>query len=256
MKGLSFDQLYPGTYIKSGEFDGKSPTLTIKAVTREMLSNGSGGEEGAVIVAFAETEKQWVMNKTCAVCLRAMWGDDSGEWAGHRLTLHAVSDASGLSESGLCVRVKGSPELERPLQFRARLGRKMVTQTLIPTGKHIETVDFSDDSEGPVVNAATGEVTDPAPPTTQYGDDGAAAAQVAFAGQSQDSDDEPPGRGPLFAPDDPNRPASARQKAELGDLRIGLTDEQERELMVGVDLGTATMGEVEALIAKAREAAS
>ena len=134
MKGLSFDALYPGTYLKAGEFNGKAVTLTVKTITREMLSNGSGGEEPAVTVAFAETEKQFVMNKTNAVSLRAMWGDDSGEWVGHKITLHPVKDESGLSDSGLCIRVKGSPELEKALKFRARLGRKMVTQTLVPTG--------------------------------------------------------------------------------------------------------------------------
>ena len=134
MKGLSFDALYPGTYLKAGEFEGRAVTLTVKTITREMLSNGSGGEKPAVTVAFAETEKQFVMNKTNAVSLRAMWGDDSGEWIGKRVTLHPVKDESGLSDSGLCIRVKGSPELDKPLKFRARLGRKMVTQTLVPTG--------------------------------------------------------------------------------------------------------------------------
>lgn len=134
-KGLSFDQLYPGTYLKAGEFNGKPVTLTIKGVTREMLSNGAGSEEGAVIVSFDETEKKLVLVKTNGVCCRAMWGDDSGAWVGHKLTLHPVKDTSGLSESGLCIRVKGSPELTEPLKFRARLGRKQVTQTLIPTGK-------------------------------------------------------------------------------------------------------------------------
>ena len=134
-KGLSFDQLYPGTYLKAGEFDGKPVTLTITGVTREMLSNGNGSEEGAVIVSFSETEKKLVLVKTNGVCCRAMWGDDSGDWVGHKITLHPVPDASGLSESGLCIRVKGSPELTAPVKFKARLGRKMVTQTLQPTAK-------------------------------------------------------------------------------------------------------------------------
>jgi hypothetical protein len=134
-KGLSFDQLYPGTYLKAGEFDGKPVTLTIKSIVREMLSNGAGSEEGAVIVSFVETEKKLVLVKTNAVCLRALWGDDSGEWIGHRITLHPVPDASGLSESGLCIRVKGSPELTKPMTFASHLGRKIVKQTLVPTGK-------------------------------------------------------------------------------------------------------------------------
>jgi hypothetical protein len=132
-KGLSFDELYPGNFIKAGEFQGKAVTLTITTVKREMLSNGAGGEEGAVTVSFHETPKQFVMNKTNAVCLRAMWGDDSGDWIGKKVTLHPVKDDSGLSESGLCIRVKGSPLLTKPLKFKAHVGRKMLVQTLTPT---------------------------------------------------------------------------------------------------------------------------
>lgn len=130
----SFDSLYPGRFIKAGEFGGKTPTVTIKAIHRDMLANGSGSEEPAVIVEFNETDKSWVMVKTNGVCLRAMFGDDYSEWIGKRITLHAVKDTSGLSESGLCIRVLGAPHLDKPLKFKARLGRKMVTQTLHPTG--------------------------------------------------------------------------------------------------------------------------
>ena len=166
-RGMSFDELYPGTYVKAGEFNGKPATLTIKSVKREMLSNGTGGEEGAVIVAFSETEKLFVMNKTNAVCLRAMWGDDSGEWQGHKVTLHPVKDESGLSESGLCIRVKGSPELPSPLKFRARLGRKMVTQTLVPTGNGKGSPSGGPAPAPVTVDEDTGEVFgfDDGPPT-------------------------------------------------------------------------------------------
>ncbi len=159
-KGLSFDELYPGTYIKAGEFKGKAATLTIKTVTRKLISDGSGTEEPAVIVAFEELEKLWVMNKTCAVCLRAMWGDDSGEWVGHAVTLHPVDDTSGLSESGKCIRVKGSPELDGELKFRAHVGRVMLTQTLVKT-KGRKATDPAPDlaGTGEAVNAETGEVT-------------------------------------------------------------------------------------------------
>ncbi|MGO8683424.1 MAG: hypothetical protein ACLQUT_02420 [Thermoleophilia bacterium] len=139
MRGLSFDELYPGAYLKAGELKGRPVTLKIKSVTREMLSNGAGGEEGAAIVAFEKTEKQFVMNKTNGTCLRAMFGDDTGEWIGKKITLHAVPDASGLSESGMCLRIKGSPQLTKPLTFAAHLGRKIVKQTLVPTGGASET---------------------------------------------------------------------------------------------------------------------
>ena len=143
-----------------------------------------------MIVSFSETEKQFVMNKTNAVCLRAMWGDDSGEWAGHKVTLHPVKDESGLSESGLCIRVKGSPELPSPLKFRARLGRKMVTQTLVPTGN----------GKAAKVDAATGEVGDDftfdeGPPVDAleavYGDGSASEGDTGLEGESPAFDEMP-----------------------------------------------------------------
>jgi hypothetical protein len=189
-KGLSFDQLYPGTYLKAGEFEGKAVTLTVKTITREMLSNGSGGEEPAVTVAFAETEKQFVMNKTNAVSLRAMWGDDSGEWVGHKITLHPVKDESGLSDSGLCIRVKGSPELDKALKFKARLGRKMVTQTLVPTGNGKTPLPANVDSD-------TGEVftfDEDAPSAAQDAADGVAGFseyQDALSAESPENGEMP-----------------------------------------------------------------
>ena len=149
-KGLSFDELFPGKYIKAGEFKGKAVTLTVKSVEREMLSNGTGGEEGAAIVSFAETEKQFVMNKTNGVCFRAMFGDDTGDWVGHKVTLHAVEDESGLSESRQCIRVAGSPELDKQLRFRAHLGRKLVTQTLEPTKAKAKAAPAGDADTGEV----------------------------------------------------------------------------------------------------------
>ncbi|MEI6449162.1 MAG: hypothetical protein WCP98_04330 [Actinomycetes bacterium] len=243
-KGLSFDELYPGTYVKAGEFNGKPATLTIKSVSREMLSNGTGGEEGAVIVAFAESEKLFVMNKTNAVCLRAMWGDDSGEWAGHKVTLHPIKDESGLSESGLCIRVKGSPELTKPINFKARLGRKMVAQTLVPTGRapapapapaHVlpnfdedtgEVFGFEDEApyaEDPASSTQQGQLGDAEANSAPH------ASEPETAPESPADDDDVPGRGPLFAVDDPNRPASGTDKRPLSEALQHVPTEATKE---------------------------
>ena len=152
MKGLSFDELFPGKYLKATDFKGKPATLTIKSVTRPMLSDGSGGESPAVSVQFQELEKILVLNKTNGVCLRAMWGDYSGEWVGHKVTLHPVHDDSGMSDSGLCIRVKGSPELDNDLKFKAHVGLKVIVQKLVPTG--------NGSAPETVVEPETGEVLD------------------------------------------------------------------------------------------------
>jgi hypothetical protein len=211
-KGLSFDQLFPGKYIKAGEFQGKDVTLTVTNVEREMLSNGTGGEEGAAIVSFKETEKQFVMNKTNGVCFRVLWGDDAGEWIGHRITLHAVKDESGLSESGKCIRVAGSPEMDKPITFKARLGRKMVTQTLKPTARKAP-AQAVDEATGEVfadeptdLNPQADSEPNPQPQASVEGSDFGGSDDVPF-----DDAGEPPGRGPL-------RDVSSEPKATAAQL--------------------------------------
>jgi hypothetical protein len=176
----SFDQLYPGEFLTAGEFGGKAVTLTITEIERPLLSNGSGSEEPATVVHFAETPKKFVMNKTNGVCLRAMFGDDPRAYDGKRITLHPVKDESGLSESGLCIRVKGSPDIDKTIKFRAHVGRKMLTQTLMPTKNGKQAAG----------DAGTAVFEDPAPDATEE-------PQAAFDAENGAFDEEPPGRGAL-----------------------------------------------------------
>jgi len=65
----------------------------------------------------------------------AMWGQDSGDWVAKRVTLFAERDASGLSDSGLCLRVKGSPDITKSIVAEIKLPRrKPQKRTLVPTG--------------------------------------------------------------------------------------------------------------------------
>jgi hypothetical protein len=44
-KPVDWDELYPGRFIKAGEFKGKKPTLTIKDVDVESLAGDDGKEK-------------------------------------------------------------------------------------------------------------------------------------------------------------------------------------------------------------------
>lgn len=132
--GLSYDQLFPGRFIKAGEFGGKDVTLTIERVYVDGLETESGATEKRAIVAFKETQREWVLIKTNAQCLVAMWGADSDDWLGKRVTLHPEADPSGLSDSGLCIRVKGSPDLSEAVTATIKLPRrKPLTRKLVVT---------------------------------------------------------------------------------------------------------------------------
>lgn len=130
------DALFPGRFIKASEFTGPV-TMTITGVKREKAEADDGTSEHMAVVSLKETEREWHLNRTNALCLGAMWGRDYTRWAGHRVTLHAEKDTSGLSDSGLCIRVKGSPELQAPMTATIRLPRrKPVKRQLVPTGSH------------------------------------------------------------------------------------------------------------------------
>lgn len=131
---MKFSDMYHSDRIYAADFKGREVTLTFKKIVMEVLGKGSPSEEELPVWYFDETEKRMPANKTNGVCARALFGDESDDWIGHRITLFPTKDTSGLSDDGLCIRVKGSPELERPLKFKAHVGRDTKTFTLTPTG--------------------------------------------------------------------------------------------------------------------------
>lgn len=133
-----------GTYITAAELIGKTPTLTINRVTLEKVESlkvnddqGAGKTKDRIVVYFAESksERGWLLNRTNAECLKEMWGRETNEWIGKKVTLYTTNVRVGPKvEPG--IRVKGSPDLQAPLTFDLKLPRKKPTPcTLQPTGK-------------------------------------------------------------------------------------------------------------------------
>ncbi len=140
-KGLDYDELFPGRFLKSGEFQGKDVTLRIAGVDIEELPDekGTPNKDGVRvrvrgIISFEKTKKQLVLNRTNGECIKALFGRKTDDWIGRRVTFFpAVVDAFG--EQTTAVRVRGSPDIDKPITFQARIGRKQVTARLLPTGK-------------------------------------------------------------------------------------------------------------------------
>jgi hypothetical protein len=128
---MDYDELFPGRFIKSGEFKGKDVTLTIKAVRLEALPQERGGDKVRGIIGFNETEKEWVLNRTNGECLKALFGRDTDAWVGRRITLFPEP-----YQGETAIRVRGTPEITEPLSVTVSLPRKKPYQrTMQPTGK-------------------------------------------------------------------------------------------------------------------------
>ena len=122
-KGLDYDALFPGRFLKAGEMNGKSATLTITAIQLEALPQEKGGERIRGVFSFRGTKKQLILNQTNGQAMRAMWGRDTGDWVGKRVTLQPEWVMFG-REKVLAVRVAGSPDLAGPVEFMLTLPRK------------------------------------------------------------------------------------------------------------------------------------
>lgn len=114
------------------------PTLTITSIKRARLDSldAGGGSRDALVVYFGEAEKGWVLNKTNAKCLSAMFGNRVDDWIGKRVTL--CTEMVGLGrERVLGIRVVGSPDIARPIVADVtRPRRRKETRELVPTGRN------------------------------------------------------------------------------------------------------------------------
>jgi hypothetical protein len=130
--GLDFDKLFPNRFLKAGEFDGKDVTLKIAGIIQEELE-GSKGKQVKAILSFERTPKQLVLNKTNGLCLKGMWGRDTGNWIGKRVTFYPA--AIQFEDNDLAIRVRGSPDIDRDMQIEIKLARKKPKAvTMVKTG--------------------------------------------------------------------------------------------------------------------------
>lgn len=144
--------------MKAGEFKGRDVTLTISSVALEELE-GSKGKQVKGIVGFKGTQKQWVLNKTNGLCLRGMFGRNTDDWIGKRVTLYPA--AIQFEDADICIRVRGSPDIAETMQLEIRLARKKpramtMQKTGGKAGPKLETP-----SAKPAVSAPTDEHGDP-----------------------------------------------------------------------------------------------
>lgn len=123
--------LFPGKYLKSAEFKGQRVTLTITGIALEELVSQKGSETKGV-VAFGESKKLWVLNRTNAECLKAMWGRETDKWIGKRVTLYPEPYTDPQSgEKTTAIRVFGSPDLASNVTAVIALARKKPFQKLL-----------------------------------------------------------------------------------------------------------------------------
>ena len=133
----SYDELFPGRFLKAGLLRGKPFTLTIAKVETETFGDQGKDDRGNQkpdkiqgIFTFKETPKQFALNVTNGQCMRAMFGDEvQADWIGKRVTIfpttvHMYNMEEKRMEDRPCIRVKGSPDIAKTFTVTVRLHKK------------------------------------------------------------------------------------------------------------------------------------
>lgn len=127
---MDYELLFPSNYIKSIDFQGKDRTVKITAVKAEVLESNKG-KKMKPILSLEDSERKWVLNRSNAECLVAMFGRKTEGWIGKRVTLYPMPYSK--SKSGFAIRVRGSPDIKKPIEFSAQIGWSTEQFTLVPT---------------------------------------------------------------------------------------------------------------------------
>lgn len=147
---MNFDQLYPGRFLKAGHFE-QPRTLQIRDVEHEEL-HGDKGPQIKVIVHFSDEKLSLVACKTNGLCFREMFGDHVPDWFGKRIALFA-----GEWAGEPCVRVWGSPDIERDIDCVIALPRKKpFTMKLRALGKAAPKQQADAPARRPIVDTYVG----------------------------------------------------------------------------------------------------
>lgn len=112
-----------GNYLGAEHLGTTTPTVTIADVRKEDVADDKGVLKSKAVVHFKDTPRGWILNRTNALSIAAMFGVETTAWTGKRLTLYAAEVQLG-KERTMGVRVKGSPDIEKDVTFELRLPRK------------------------------------------------------------------------------------------------------------------------------------
>lgn len=132
---MLWQAMFKGSYLAAVEFGNRQFTAEIESVKLVKLEAEDGSQKDKGVVYFKGHDRGWVLCKTNAMCVAAMFGDDTSAWVGKSVTLYSTMVQVG-REKKPGIRVKGSPDLSAPVQCEVRLPRKKPFKVpLVPTGK-------------------------------------------------------------------------------------------------------------------------
>jgi hypothetical protein len=125
----SYDQMYPGRFLRAADLDGKMVTVEIADINTEELEGDKDQKSREYILTFVKAKRALVLNKTNCYLIVQMFGKNPNTWPGKRITLYPTTCRFGPKMVD-CIRVYGSPDVTEDKTVTERIGRSTLKATI------------------------------------------------------------------------------------------------------------------------------
>jgi hypothetical protein len=95
--------VFSSKYLKADDLEGENVTFTIQDA--EVVNMGQDGQvDEKIVLTFLMQDKKMVLNKTNATTIAKLYGDDTDDWIGKRVTI-GVREVDFQGKATLALRV-------------------------------------------------------------------------------------------------------------------------------------------------------
>jgi hypothetical protein len=105
------NEIFPSKYLKASDLAGKPLVVEIERAPTETLGNGSDAEQKTVLY-FRNGVKPFPVNMTNWDAVAAIAGDDTDNWAGHRVELYPTTTEMKRKPVD-CIRIRAPQQKEQ-----------------------------------------------------------------------------------------------------------------------------------------------
>ena len=111
---MKMSDIFPSKYVKAADLEGRTVTLTIKTLTVEEMLNHASEKERKPVLYFERATKGLVLNRTNAMTIAALYGDESDTWPGKRISIYPTR-VKAFGQMQDCIRIREEiPALAKP----------------------------------------------------------------------------------------------------------------------------------------------
>lgn len=102
---MQISKVFPSKYVAAADLNGKPVTLTIKRVSLEEMKDHNSNLIKKPVVWFEKATKGFVMNVTNARTIADLYGDETDDWTGKRITIYPTQ-VRAFGKMQDCIRVR------------------------------------------------------------------------------------------------------------------------------------------------------